>query len=138
MEKITYDSSVHKQDMCPITQSQFESGDELTRLPCHHYFETDAVEHWLKNEKAECPVCRLKLEHVEETIEEDDNDNDNDNDNERDPLQFATERMMLYNSLSRISDTHPFGPREGIEYFVRERDGDDDLQTAIIASLLDV
>ena len=135
LKRVIYRHGIHAQEMCPITQTPFESGDEITELPCNHYFETEAIEHWLKKEKAECPVCRMKLEHIEET-----NDADHavvDADHAIDQTPFLAERMMLYNSLSRISRAHPFGPREGMEYFVGERD-DNDLQTAIISSLLDV
>ena len=132
LKRVIYDPAIHKQDMCPITQTPFESGDEVTELPCNHYFETDAIEHWLKEEKAECPVCRMKLKHIEKTNA----DHAGHADHADHETSFVAERMMLYNSLSRITDAHPFGPRQGMEYFVGERD-DNDLQTAIIASLLD-
>ena len=121
LNKITYDPAKHQQTMCPITQNTFEAGDELIELPCKHYFEPDAIEHWLKKEKAECPICRMKLEHVEaEHVE-------------AEPLYYS--QLRLLNSLSRIADPHPFGPRRGIESLLNEQD-DDDLQIAIIASIL--
>ena len=139
LKKITYDPSIHTQDMCPITQTTFEPGDELTELPCKHYFENEGIEHWLKHEKAECPVCRMQLDHEE--LEHHDHDNARedarDNDRDHDELTLGNERITLFNSLSRISNPHPFGPRRGMEYFVGEQDNDD-LQTAIIASLLDI
>ena len=135
LKRVIYDPAIHKQDMCPITQTPFESGDEVTELPCNHYFETDAIEHWLKEEKAECPVCRMKLKHIEKTNADHAGHADH-ADHADHETSFVAERMMLYNSLSRITDAHPFGPRQGMEYFVGERD-DNDLQTAIIASLLD-
>lgn len=149
LKRIKYDPSIHKQNICPITQNEFKPGDEVTALPCNHYFEHEAIEHWLKHEKAECPVCRLKLEANEErvteqtteqTIEQINNEyNENNDDEERanSIISLATDRMRLYNSLMRSSENHPFGPRRGMEYLIGEQDTDD-LQTAIIASLLDV
>ena len=145
LKRIKYDPSIHKQNICPITQNEFKPGDEVTELPCNHYFEHEAIEHWLKHEKAECPVCRLKLEANEERVTEQTSEqinneyNENNDDEERanSIISLATNRMHLYNSLMRSSENHPFGPRRGMEYLIGEQDTDD-LQTAIIASLLDV
>lgn len=139
LKKLKYDPSIHKQEMCPITQNTFECGDEVTELPCKHYFENDAIEHWLKHEKAECPVCRMTLEHDEAEVEHDD-DAEIDDQNQNQPtrnIALAAERLRLYNSLMRTSENHPFGPRQGMEHFIGEQDNDD-LHTAIIASLLDI
>ena len=140
LKKIIYDPSVHKQEMCPITQTDFDYGDQVTELPCAHYFDTEAIDHWLKHEKAECPVCRMMLDNDEVGNSDDDHDaNDHDaNDHDaNDHSSLVAERITLFNSLSRISDAHPFGPRLGMEHFVNAQD-DDDLQTAIITSLLNV
>ena len=34
LKDFTFDSSVHNQEMCPITQLPFEDGDVITMLPC--------------------------------------------------------------------------------------------------------
>jgi hypothetical protein len=52
-------------DTCPILHTQFEEGEEITQLPCNHFFDTTAIMNWLENEKAECPVCRYKLHNKE-------------------------------------------------------------------------
>ena len=36
----------------------FEDGQDIIQLPCKHSFEPEAIKQWLKEEKAECPVCR--------------------------------------------------------------------------------
>ena len=46
---------------CPITQSEFAEGDTALVLPCGHAFMKDAIQTWLENESAECPVCRHAL-----------------------------------------------------------------------------
>lgn len=51
--------------MCPITQSEFAEGDVVLALPCGHAFIKDAIQTWLENERAECPVCRHALPSCE-------------------------------------------------------------------------
>ena len=46
---------------CPIFCTDFEEGQTVTKLPCNHCFVPEAIERWLRDEKAECPVCREKL-----------------------------------------------------------------------------
>ena len=46
---------------CPIYHVEFEEDQEITQLPCGHCFITEGIKHWLKEEKAECPVCRDEL-----------------------------------------------------------------------------
>jgi hypothetical protein len=50
---------------CPIMQVPFEEGEKVIRLPCDHLFGADSIRHWLEKEKAECPVCRHRLNSVE-------------------------------------------------------------------------
>ena len=53
---------LHKSEgMCPIMQSEFVEGDVVLELPCGHAFLKDAIQTWLENERAECPVCRHAL-----------------------------------------------------------------------------
>jgi len=51
---------------CPITMSPFNNGDVITELPCGHLFNTDAIEEWVLENKASCPVCRHKLKNIKE------------------------------------------------------------------------
>jgi hypothetical protein len=48
--------------MCPIMQVPFEEGDKITILPCNHMFDSNAIRIWLKEQKAQCPVCRYQLD----------------------------------------------------------------------------
>lgn len=65
------EESYHKPDdldepeECPIMHMPFEEGETVIRLPCEHVFGADAIRHWLEKEKAECPVCRFKMDSVE-------------------------------------------------------------------------
>lgn len=118
LKNAAYHPEEYEQKTCPITQDDFKEGDTITELPCGHIFDKDAIEHWLKNEKAECPVCRLKLEH-HEVVADGESHNEDDIDNLDDLDEYVYSRMMLIESLSRIARTplvsydhnHPFGPR---------------------------
>ena len=63
---INFDSQIHTDiTCCPITMKEFKDGDVIAQLPCGHTFDKDAVLKWLKEEKAECPICRAKLKSQE-------------------------------------------------------------------------
>ena len=44
----------------------FKDGDSVTMLPCGHLFNTNAIDEWLLNSQAKCPVCRHSLKNVKE------------------------------------------------------------------------
>ena len=84
---------------CGIWQADFEEGDKIKILPCNHAFGADAIMKWLKEEKAECPICRKALKSKEiichahahqghayaaagAQVEYDDDDDDDDEDGE--------------------------------------------------------
>ena len=50
---------------CPITCMDFKIGDEIAELPCKHIFTPYSIMEWLEKEKAECPICRHKLDSKE-------------------------------------------------------------------------
>jgi len=50
---------------CPIMQTEFEEEQYIIMLPCNHTFTPSAINKWL-DEKPECPVCRFKLDSIEE------------------------------------------------------------------------
>jgi hypothetical protein len=118
VETIEYDPIKYPNiDCCPITIQNFKKGDKISKLPCNHLFNTEAVLKWLKEEKAECPICRFKLESIEKKIE------------------------MIPNNTFRP----PRLPRRGrADHFRRlmasrlQREEDEDLQTALLASLRDI
>jgi hypothetical protein len=73
---IKYSSDSCENKMCPIMHINFEEDEEVIELPCKHIFNSDGIKKWLKEEKAECPVCRYKL-HSEEIINTDETDINN-------------------------------------------------------------
>ena len=60
-----YDSKTDEVKTCPIMFTDFEDGEEIAELPCKHIFDKDAIEKWLEEEDASCPVCRKKLNSKE-------------------------------------------------------------------------
>lgn len=47
---------------CAICLSDFEAGDEITLLPCGHFFHlTGCVREWLRNHARTCPTCRADI-----------------------------------------------------------------------------
>jgi len=67
---------------CGIWQEDFEEGEAIKILPCNHAFKAEAITKWLKEEKAECPMCRFVLKSKEHVCRENDNDDDDDDDDE--------------------------------------------------------
>ena len=67
---------------CGIWQEEFEEGEAIKILPCNHAFKAEAIMKWLKEEKAECPMCRFVLKSKEHVCRENDNDDDDDDDDD--------------------------------------------------------
>ena len=70
LKTIIFSKENIKSDTCPILHTPFEEGEEITQLPCNHVFDTTAINKWLQNEKAECPICRYKMKSKEIKIEQ--------------------------------------------------------------------
>ena len=125
------------QGTCPIMHIPFEIGDKVTELPCGHIFDPDGIRKWLKDEKAECPVCRFKLQSKEiknesGTASESEND------------EIIDGRSNIINNLRRISTLpmphmyhrHPFGPSsERMSNIIHEEDSANDVMRAIVNTL---
>jgi Ring finger domain len=110
---------------CGIWQADFEEGDKIKILPCNHAFGADAIMKWLKEEKAECPICRKALKskeiichdhqghqghayagagaHVEYDDEEDDNEDDGEDDGEQAPNEEARQNENINNIAARVA-----------------------------------
>ncbi|KAG6915628.1 hypothetical protein DXG01_010667 [Tephrocybe rancida] len=43
---------------CAICLCEFEKGDRIRVLPCHHIFHLDEIDEWLIQRKKLCPVCK--------------------------------------------------------------------------------
>jgi hypothetical protein len=94
---------------CGIWQVDFEEGDDIKILPCNHAFNAEAITKWLKEEKAECPICRFSfkskevIEREEEEEEEEDEDEDEDAPAPADAHQ-ESDIVRVNNIASRIAE----------------------------------
>lgn len=57
-----------KNKSCPVCTDDFEQGQDITRLPCAHYFHRKCVIAWLSRH-CSCPVCRKELTTDDEDYE---------------------------------------------------------------------
>ncbi|KAL1665428.1 hypothetical protein GGF50DRAFT_100516 [Schizophyllum commune] len=46
---------------CAICLSDFEKGDRVRVLPCHHIFHLEEVDEWLIQRKKLCPICKADV-----------------------------------------------------------------------------
>ena len=123
LKKINYKANDVYNTSCPISLIDFEEDQEVMLLPCNHCFFKEAIEKWLEEEKAECPVCRFKLKNKE--IKNDCNESNNINMQMQHQIEiqrqnqnddFFQNRQNLFRSLSNahnynsIPINHPYGP----------------------------
>lgn len=113
----TYAKEKGQNAICAITREEFAEGDDIAILPCRHVFSRAAINQWLQTKKAECPICRFKLESKEVKEE---------TENIEGPQtiiipRFRNMQQMIFNLINNSIDTEE----------------DDAIQRAIIASLQD-
>ena len=153
---IRYKKSDATYHSCPILCTDFEENEEITCLPCNHCFDSNAIEKWLTEEKSECPICRLELDHnkVENPREPDTRDIEAANsiaDINTEVIPIFTDidaAYTLIESLNRVSNITSninninnyrsllsTNQRVGRARIISD---DDDIQQAIIASLNDL
>ena len=85
-------SNTYEEKLCPITQEEFEENEEIIKLPCNHYFSKLAIEKWLFEENATCPICKYALKSIEikkNLIQE---------------YQYETPIMEIINSFEELTD----------------------------------
>ena len=54
---------------CPICLDEYKKGDELTKIPCNHWFHSKCILEWLKQDDI-CPICNFELNDEEKEKEE--------------------------------------------------------------------
>ena len=99
LKTIQYRKDVCKNDYCPITQEKFKTRQKVTILPCNHGFNPESIDEWLETQRAECPMCRLKLDSIEIK-----------NEDYTESSNIQSSRNYFLNSLNVLNSiSHPFG-----------------------------
>tara|TARA_B100000902_G_C27290477_1_gene906833 strand:- start:1266 stop:2036 length:771 start_codon:yes stop_codon:yes gene_type:complete len=138
LKKEKYNNEIHKNNECPILRRKFEEGEEITVLPCDHCFQSEAILRWLKEEKAECPVCRYILDSEEKSrINEEENE---------EIIDHLQNRQTLINSIRRVNIS-PIDITQSRDFFREQirlnhpmwpnEEEMNDIQQAILMSLSD-
>ena len=83
-----------EQTSCPITQDEFEEGQIVIELPCHHIFEHDSIMKWLDTHSHKCPVCRHELDSKE--VEQDNVIDEEEENNTQENENSAIEQMVQF------------------------------------------
>jgi hypothetical protein len=65
LNTIKFSKEKCKNDKCPILYTDFNEEDDVILLDCGHCFDPESIKKWLNEHKAECPVCRFKLDSVD-------------------------------------------------------------------------
>lgn len=123
---------------CPITREEFKVGDEISILPCNHYFTPGEIKIWL-NESNKCPICRYELDSVEIKIEEDEINNDV-SDNPIPGNEHENETRIDVENISQQSSNQRLNiiPHSYIQYIITPNlinDEDELIQQAILESI---
>lgn len=102
LKNILFKDSSKYNNSCPIYYIDFQEDDNVIELPCKHCFTPEAIEKWLKEEQALCPVCRFKLDSKEEKIKESSDNYESDTDSEDSNDRYI--QMAIIESIDRIRD----------------------------------
>uniref|UniRef100_A0A161ZUT0 RING-type domain-containing protein n=1 Tax=Daucus carota subsp. sativus TaxID=79200 RepID=A0A161ZUT0_DAUCS len=53
------------EEQCYICLAEYEDGDKIRILPCHHEYHMVCVDKWLKEIHGVCPLCRGDVREIE-------------------------------------------------------------------------
>lgn len=93
LKRCLFKDSTKTNNSCPIFHQEFTEEDEIIELPCKHCFVPEAIEKWLNEEQAVCPVCRFELDSKEIKIKKNSNNENNEIDSD-DENEDGYERLM--------------------------------------------
>ncbi|KAL2159807.1 hypothetical protein VTH06DRAFT_1940 [Thermothelomyces fergusii] len=93
---------------CTICIDEIKKGDEVTVLPCTHWYHGDCVVLWLKQHNT-CPICRAPIENGNGGNSNNNNNNNNNNDNSSGSRTRRPSEQPPQHSDDRQSASAPFG-----------------------------
>ena len=67
LEDVIYNDDMNVNNNCPIFCTNFTKGQIISKMPCNHCFDSEAIRTWLKESNV-CPVCRFELKYKEVKI----------------------------------------------------------------------
>jgi len=88
---------------CGIWQVDFEEGDDIKILPCNNAFNAEAITKWLKEEKAECPICRFSFKS-KEVVEREDEEGERDGEEEEDAAAQSPADAHQESDIVRVNN----------------------------------
>ena len=153
LKKIKYSKDVCNNSSCAILHIDFEENEEIIVLPCNHGFNSEAITKWVSDEKAECPICRFKLDSIEKKNETNNSSNTSTQRQISIPSINITNNQFIFTPENSYNNNifnenyvpltqrfrnnnviynHPFGPRiERVASIISEDDDNNDLMRAI-------
>ncbi|KAH8889809.1 hypothetical protein GQ53DRAFT_825221 [Thozetella sp. PMI_491] len=91
---------------CTICIDEVSKGEDVTVLPCKHFFHPECVTMWLKEHNT-CPICRTPIEQRDENNAQNNNSNNNGNPNVPGNPGLSTGNL---NSPEGRQERRPWGP----------------------------
>ena len=134
VKTVKYKKDCCSNNTCPILHIDFDDNEEIGVLPCNHGFNKEAIDRWISDEKAECPVCRFKLDSIEKkNTNAHNNEENNTHDNNSNIFSDIRDRTYAFDGhRNTVIYSHPFGPRiERVASIISEDDDHADLMTAL-------
>ncbi|CAG8667872.1 14465_t:CDS:1 [Dentiscutata erythropus] len=52
------DNDMALEETCAICLEDFDDGDKIRELPCHHYYHVECIDPWLTTKSSSCPLCK--------------------------------------------------------------------------------
>lgn len=132
VQDVIYNDDMNVNNNCPIFCTNFTEGQIISKMPCNHCFDSEAIRTWLKESNV-CPVCRFELKYKEVKISSSDVSGEEEEilNNHDEGEEISNDNSSVY-SLPYISNTESYA---GIVTNMMIDQEEMDFQMAIMESL---